>query len=155
MLLVESKHEDLPSLMTWFKDESTTCQWGGPLFRYPFSDTSFYEDLKLEIYSSYTLWSDKREKIGFGQVYERLGRGHLARLAIAPGKRGNGLGLFLVNGLCEKASEVFQCPDHSLFVFRRNNAAIACYARAGFRESAYPEDYADSDNIMYMVRADV
>jgi ribosomal protein S18 acetylase RimI-like enzyme len=55
----------------------------------------------------------------------------LARLIVAPGQRGQGLGVALVRMLLEEASSTGY-PRAFLRVVPDNHVAIRCYLRAGF-----------------------
>jgi ribosomal protein S18 acetylase RimI-like enzyme len=155
MVLSEAIDDDLAALMTWFGDEQATSEWGGPDFRYPFNEASFREDVRAETLDSFVFRSADAGLLGFGQIYEKLGRGHLARLAVAPEHRGRGIGSDLVKGLCDKAAEVFDCSEHSLFVMRANQIALRCYKRIGFAEAPYPENDGMQNRVMFMVRSSV
>lgn len=152
MVLVNASDADIPELMTWFCDARSTQEWGGWAFRYPFDDKTFREDVQLDELDSFVARGESGELIAFGQVRNKFGRGHLARLAVAPGHRGRGLGRELVNGLCEKAVELFGCSEYSLFVAKANVVAICCYAGLGFREAVYPRDDGMEHKILFMIR---
>lgn len=152
MLLSAANDDDFDVLMGWFEDELAVRQWGGPNFRYPFTSRSFREDMGVGTLDSFVYRSVDGELLAFGQVYEMLGRGHLARLVVSPRHRGRGVGSDLVNDLCAKASEFFKCSGHSLYVMRKNATAVRCYERAGFVESPYPRQDGMGEEIMFMVR---
>jgi ribosomal protein S18 acetylase RimI-like enzyme len=153
MELTEANDTDIALLMTWFGDARATREWGGPTFRYPFNDVTFREDVQVDTLDSFVARSAIGDLIAFGQVREKLDRGHIARLAVAPHHRGRGLGSSLVKSLSDKASELFGCSDHSLFVSRSNAVALRCYERLGFREARYPRNDGQEKEIMFMVRS--
>ncbi|MEV0523064.1 GNAT family N-acetyltransferase [Streptomyces sp. NPDC050439] len=71
--------------------------------------------------------------LGYGEVWcdEEEGEAELARVIVAPGARGRGIGRRLVRGLAEQAlraghTEIF------LRVHPANTAALRCYHGAGF-----------------------
>jgi hypothetical protein len=70
--LAPAGDDDFEKLMTWFPDAASVDLWGGPNFRYPFTDAS-------------------GQLAAFGQSYERTGRGHLARLISNPKMRRQGV----------------------------------------------------------------
>jgi len=152
MLLTSVSLEDISVLMTWFGDETSTQEWGGWEFRYPFDDSTFRVDAQIDELDSFVSRGEAGELIAFGQVKEKYGRGHVARLVLAPEYRGRGLGTDLVSSLCDKATELFDCAEHSLFVSRANTAALRCYVGLGFIEAPYPEDDGTEDKTLYMVR---
>jgi ribosomal protein S18 acetylase RimI-like enzyme len=152
MVLTNASDADIPDLMTWFHDARSTQEWGGWAFRYPFDDKTFREDVQLSELDSFAARSESGELIAFGQVRNKFGRGHVARLAVAPEHRGRGLGRELVSSLCEKAIELFDCSENSLFVSKTNVAALRCYAGLGFREASYPRDDGMEHKILFMIR---
>jgi ribosomal protein S18 acetylase RimI-like enzyme len=135
MVLTSASDADIPDLMTWFHDARSTQEWGGWVFRFPFDDKTFRDDVQLSELYSFAARSEFGELIAFGQVRKKYGRGHLARLAVAPQHRGRGLGRDLINSLCRKTIELFDCSENSLFVSKTNVAAIRCYTRLGFHEA--------------------
>lgn len=58
----------------------------------------------------------------------------------------------MVNGLCEKARELYGCSENSLFVAKTNVAALRCYAGLGFREAPYPKDDGTEHKTLFMIR---
>ncbi|MCB1037221.1 MAG: GNAT family N-acetyltransferase, partial [Acidobacteria bacterium] len=98
---IPSKEEHLEELASWFQDVDSCRQWGGPNFRFPFSAETFRADLRWGEMASWSLCEDGR-LAAFGQYYERRGRCHLARLAVAPADRGRGLGTLLVEELSRR-----------------------------------------------------
>jgi ribosomal protein S18 acetylase RimI-like enzyme len=152
MILTNASDTDIPKLMTWFHDARSTQEWGGWVFRFPFDDKTFREDVQLSELDSFVARSESGELIAFGQVRNKYGRGHLARLAVAPKHRGRGLGRDLVSSLCQKATELFDCSENSLFVSKTNVAAICCYTRLGFHDAPYPEDRSMGHKTLFMIR---
>jgi len=88
---------------------------------------------------------------GFGQYYLRAGRCHLARLAIAPARRGRGLGARLIELLSDEGKAALGVEHCSLFVSIANTTALALYERLGFARAAYPGDL-PIPGCHYMVR---
>lgn len=121
-------------------------------FRYPFYEKTFREDIQLNELASFVVRSESGEVIAFGQVRNKFGRGHLARLAVAPKYRGRGLGRDLVSSLCRKAIELFDCSENSLFVAKTNTAALRCYTSLGFREAPYAKDDDMEHQTLFMIR---
>ena len=119
--------------MAWFDDEASIRAWGGPSFRFPCSEASFLEDMGWDTLDAFSLLTEDDELAGFGQLYLRDEKGHLARLAVAPSRRGNGLGRFLVRQLMRRAARQFDCDQCSLFVLEDNVPALNCYQSLGFR----------------------
>lgn len=142
---------DIDALMGWFGDARDVHTWGGPAFRYPFTPASFREDCHWPSMASFILQDPAGRGCGFGQVYEYRRRNHLARLVARPGARGRGVGRRLVEGLVSAGHALFSHPECSLFVFRDNAAALACYRAAGFSEADFPDDRAGFRDACYFL----
>ena len=145
----------LPELMSWFADRKACQLWGGPAFRFPFTEATFREDARLGSQPTWTLTDDRDALRGFGQYYLRVGRGHLARLAIAPSVRGRGYGSTLIHLLCHRAAAELGVDSFSLFVDAGNDGALRLYRRLGFSEQPYPESFPGLAGCVYMVTADM
>jgi len=75
--------------------------------------------------------------MGFGQYYERRGRCHLARLAVAPSCRGRRVGEDLILELARTGCAALGADGCSLFVLPGNERALRLYRRMGFVEEPY------------------
>lgn len=131
---------DLDAIMAWFPDADATRRWGGPNFRYPFDAASFRADCRWPALDTYVL-EGAGERLGFGQFYPREQCVHLSRLVVAPDRRRRALGTGLVRALVRTGHDRLRFATASLFVYRDNAAALACYRRAGFEvapQSAVP-----------------
>ncbi|MCL1048290.1 GNAT family N-acetyltransferase [Shewanella abyssi] len=145
------KEQHLEEMLTWFHDKQAVFDWAGPNFRYPYSLTSFSEDLSLSKLASFALVSDAQQLIGFGQYYRRLDRCHLARIVISPKWRGKGLAKMLIEQLNAKGLKTLNVKQSSLFVLSHNHQAIYTYQKLGFVKSDYPEAIARKD-CLYMIK---
>ena len=143
--------DHLRQMMSWFADAQACRLWGGTEFRYPFTEETFVADSRCEALPTYSLLGEGGRLLGVGQYYDRLGRCHLARLAISPEHRGRGLGTQLIAQLIELGVPVLQTSECSLFVARINPAAARLYARLGFAIVPYPDDSLPLDGMDYMV----
>jgi len=150
--LVPASIAHVEELMSWLPDREAVANWGGSRFRYPFSRESFLEDVHWNRMPTFVLLDTVGTMIGFGQVYEKEGRGHLARLIVSPGHRGKGHGTALVEQLSEKARELFSCSELSLYVVRDNEVATRCYAKAGFEEASFPSGDIHHLSYVFMIR---
>jgi ribosomal protein S18 acetylase RimI-like enzyme len=142
---------ELRELMTWFPDRASCQVWGGPGFRYPFTEDTFREDAKVQELASWSLMDSEGTFCAFGQYYLRLGRCHLGRLAVAPGLRGRGIGTTLVRELGERGRAELGADSYSLFVLPGNERAMRLYSRLGFVARPYPEPASVFDGCVYMV----
>jgi ribosomal protein S18 acetylase RimI-like enzyme len=141
----------LPELMGWFPDGRATTVWGGPGFRFPFTEASFREDARIDSLPTRALHDDRGHFVGFGQYYERAGRCHLGRLAIAPSMRNHGYGTQLVRALCVEGGQALGFDTFSLFVLPGNARALRLYANLGFVTATYPEPSPLFVDCVYMV----
>jgi len=151
MELVTVCDAHIAELMRWFPDADSCATWAGPDFRFPFTDATFREDLRLTL-PSLSLVDSNAELLAFGQYYLRAGRCHLARLAVRPRARGQGLGRKLIARLSRIGRRNLQVSDCSLFVFEDNAPARRLYERLGFAPAVYPEENLPQvQGMLYMV----
>jgi len=141
----------LAHLMGWFADESACRSWGGPGFRFPFTETTFREDTRFATLQTWSLVDAEDELLAFGQYYLRVGRCHLAHLAVKPEFRGHRVGERLVLELCRVGSGELQVDSYSLFVMPDNTPALRLYDRIGFAPAAYPDPSLKIEGMVYMV----
>lgn len=159
MQLRESKVADIEQLRVWFGDAASLRDWGGPSFRFPSSRKSFAEDCKWQSLDSWSADGTDGQLLAFGQAYPKLGRAHLARIALAPDARGRQLGSALVQSLVAVATSQLMLANCALYVWRENSPAVHCYQRCGFEEHPHEENLvragvsaSDIEQMMYMVR---
>jgi ribosomal protein S18 acetylase RimI-like enzyme len=152
MKLNAATEADIRHLMSWFPTKQSVNVWGGPMFRYPFTPETFYEDTYWQNMDTYCLVDADEEMLAFGQIYERHGRINLARLVVSPHRRGQGIGKQLILLLMEKGQEDFPLTEFSLYVYEDNYPARSCYAGVGFEQRDHPEDDELPDTCIYMTR---
>lgn len=149
--LVDPAPEHLPILMSWITAKDQCEQWGGPLFRYPFTRESFREDCRWGELAGGALVGGDGELLAFGQYYLRRDRCHFGRLIVSPAHRGLRLGEVLVRELARKGCAELGAEECSLFVLKDNAAAQALYDRLGFARADYPEPFDWLDQCDYLV----
>lgn len=150
MHLEPAGREHIERMMEWFPDRRSIEIWGGPRFRFPFTRTTFFEDIRAVDLASYALL-DEQDFVGFGQYYRRVGRYHVGRLVISPDHRSRGLGAWLIGGLIARARRDFVATQCSLFVMADNAPAVRLYEKLGFVRTEYPEPDPDATLYEYMV----
>ena len=150
--LAEVTAQDLPELMSWFRNARSVMEWGGPAFRYPFTEETFRKECHWGKMASFHLEDPDGRFAAFGQLYERYGRINLARLVVHPSMRGRGVGKRLVSLMLEIGPKLLSCKEFSLFVFRDNIMALECYRSMGFVIRDYPSDAPLPDQCYYLTR---
>ncbi|MEW5681334.1 MAG: GNAT family N-acetyltransferase [Pseudomonadota bacterium] len=130
-------------LRSWFNSADEQHSWGGDNFDYPCNELRFLQQLCRPGTQSYALISsdpadNSTELLGFGQLCDRFGCHHLARLVIRPDQRGQGLAKVLIYELIIQALGQQQ-RNISLYVHRHNTVAVSCYQQLGFVISPPPE----------------
>jgi ribosomal-protein-alanine N-acetyltransferase len=137
---------DYELIGSWVTDARQCLLWAGPSIPFPFSGPDLPRLIASapavvpgEMSTSYVLAVDpatSSEAVGFGQlVRQDRTPFRLARLIIAPSRRGSGLGVSLCRLLIEKAQSVAEAELVCLFVYRDNVAAIHVYSKLGFVEA--------------------
>lgn len=134
---------EMCQLRSWFNSADEQHSWGGDNFDYPCSELRFLQQLCRPGTQSYALIGSNQqdqstELLGFGQLCDRFGCHHLARLVIRPDQRGQGLAKILINELIIQALGQQQ-RNISLYVHRHNTIAVSCYQHLGFVISPPPE----------------
>lgn len=143
---------DVEALMQWFPTYDDVNIWGGPSFRYPLTRESFFEDIQWGRMASFGLFDTKGRLAGFGQLYDRDKRIHLARLVVDPKQRGLGLGRRLIEMLMAAGRDLYPRDQYSLFVYRANEPAYRCYRGVGFEVADYPPDMPHADVCDFLTR---
>jgi len=149
--LVPATDEHVAELMTWFRDPESTALWGGPDFRFPFTDASFREDAHWGRMPALAVVGPDGALLAFGQFYLRARRCQLARLAVAPDRRRQGLGTLLIRRLATEGCRRLTVDECSLFVAAANEPAVRLYRRLSFVETPLPEGETAFDGALYMV----
>jgi ribosomal protein S18 acetylase RimI-like enzyme len=146
-----SKDSDIQELKSWFETDHELRDWAGPNLQLPCTSASFSRDIFNPAYVSYSLFDAQNKLVAFGQCYERIGRCHLARLVVAPLKRGQGIAAELIEKLSRQGCQQLAVLEVSLFVYESNTSAIKAYEKVGFEIKDYPQDM-PMNGCLYMVR---
>lgn len=141
---------DYAAIASWIPNASACARWAGPLLRFPFSPAELPDLLGGDSATSFSMADDTPALRGYGQlVKQERSVLRLARIIVAPDKRGLGLGARLCRLLIAEASADPGVERLTLGVYRDNPAAIALYSKLGFTEQApHPRP-----EIMSMARA--
>jgi RimJ/RimL family protein N-acetyltransferase len=129
---------DYAHLIGWVTSPDFLMQWAGPIFTFPL-DAAQLDRYKLLAtgdpptrYIFTALAGDAAVgHIELSQVDRRQSAATLARVLIAPGQRGRGLGQQMVTQALAVGFDTLGLHRIDLNVFDFNHTAIACYTRAG------------------------
>lgn len=135
--LTDADSDDCIALMQQFSSADELLQWGGDGFRYPLQRLAFLQQLHKPDTHAYTLWVGQ-QRVGFGQICDRFGCHHLARLIIFAPFRGRQLARYLLEALILAAFRLQGNRVPSLFVLRDNKHAIGIYQHLGFTRQRQP-----------------
>lgn len=141
MTLQPAQADHLLALMALFSNAAQLQQWGGEGFMFPPRRPQFLSRLLLADTQSFALLDKQNKFIGFGQLCDRFGCHHLARLFIVPSERGKGYATVLIKQLIGLALREDKHRHISLYVFADNQRAIHCYRKLGFEPAAQPSEY--------------
>lgn len=150
--LEQATFDDVDQVMGWFPDKPSVDIWGGPAFRFPFTKETFIEDCLWDRMRSYCLRDPQGSLAAFGQIAERYGRLHMARLVVESGFRSQGVGKRLIRMLLLAGQSIFTHEESGLFVYRHNTAALKCYQSLGFAITEYPDGAPMPDKCYYLIR---
>ena len=145
------RESHLSALMGWISSPTACHQWGGPWFRYPFTQQSFSEDCRWEALPSFVLENPEGKLLAFGQYYNRLDHCHLGRLIVSSDGRGQGVGKHLIQQLVSHGCKALGVEVTSLFVLKDNQRARALYEKIGYCYSEYSEPMEGLEICDYMV----
>ena len=152
MQLVPASLDHVDSLKNWFMDDMAAASWGGPAMRFPFTSESFLEDIHWGKMPAWSVVGSNGVLQAFGQYYPRDQRCHLARLAVAPDVRGQGIGQAFIGLLMNRGMLELGVSACSLFVAMNNATALVCYQKLGFEYADWPDWTEPVDGIRFMVR---
>ncbi|MRW94351.1 GNAT family N-acetyltransferase [Duganella sp. FT80W] len=140
LTLLPFSAEHFDHLAGWFSSERELVQWGGPGMRFPLDLPQMQAMLAEERQQqpariNRTAFDDGGRLAGHVQVVLDWdnGVGRLARVAVAPSMRGQGLAAPMLSAAL---AELFALPGMEraeLNVFSWNAAAIRTYEKLGFR----------------------
>jgi GNAT superfamily N-acetyltransferase len=129
--------DDCLEISRCFQDKASITEWGGEGFVFPVQQQQFLLQLHRPQTRCFVL-KNESVAVGFGQICQRFGKHHLARLLVLPAARGQKLSYGLILSLIFEALQLNLKLDFSLFVFRHNTIAIHCYQQLGFQISKQP-----------------
>jgi [ribosomal protein S18]-alanine N-acetyltransferase len=101
--------QDLQTILPWVETADLLRQWGGPSLVHAGTPEEVWFAMGATPENAFSLFDPSGEIIGFGQAFVRDPSVHLARLIVAPGRRGEGLGRKLAMKLIQAA--IVHYPD--------------------------------------------
>lgn len=133
----EGRHA--PTIVAWPQSVEEARWWAGPRTAWP-PHPSVMERWHADPEVHPHVLIDRGALIGYGELWADAEEREveLARLIVAPERRGQGVGRRLVGLLLENARHTGY-PYAFLRVFPENRAGIACYLKSGF-EQVCPAD---------------
>jgi ribosomal protein S18 acetylase RimI-like enzyme len=150
-MLRDATLADLRVVCTWVTSALECELWAGRRVRFPLDLEHLAWGIDFSHHGGLVLM-DGAEISGFGQVVPKAAaRAHLARIIVAPHRRGMGVGRQLVTSLIDVARQRGR-RIVSLNVDPNNAVAIALYTKLGFRDAARPPDEPDPHGSRYMQR---
>jgi len=149
--IVQATRDDAREIMAWLDDAESVMLWGSPFTRFPLSEETFFTDTDWDRVESRVARDAAGRVIAFGQFYPKLGRCHLARLAVHPGLRRRGLGVRFIEALMKHGGAALDTDLFSLYVITANKAAWGCYKKLGFHMKPAPYNDPHLDNCVFMV----
>lgn len=130
---------DIATLRSWIADEAAAVQWGGVEVPFPLTD-AFFAAILAECGRVPPLrWAAMGildgQPVAHAQVAldHRHGVGRLARILVAPERRGAGLAVPFLAGVIAEAWTRWPLEHVELNVYTFNAAAIRTYERLGFQ----------------------
>ncbi|MDX1571516.1 MAG: GNAT family N-acetyltransferase [Xanthomonadales bacterium] len=140
----------LAELMGWFPDARSALNWGGPGLTFPFEPKRFMEEIHFERMDGF-VWVERRRLAGFAQTYLKYERCHLARIALAPDRRGQGHGRPFIRMVAEAGCAAYGAAECSLYVLDDNLPALRCYRSLGFAPAYDPKPPTEVPNCLFLV----
>ncbi len=140
--------DEMLALRQHFRSISEVQRWGGEGFQLPLTKTRFMAQLQTADTDSFIL-QQHQKTIAFGQLCDRFGKHHLARLLVLPRVRGQGYGKHLIMALLRHGQKINPRLDFSLFVYKTNQVALSLYQQLGFVESDQPQPH--RDDLYFMI----
>ena len=123
----------LATVLTWVGTPEQMRWWGGPALPFPGTPATVWAAIAGAPGNTFVLEDGAGAMVGFGQMLPRSGQVHLARLIVAPERRGQGLGRSLCQHLIRTAVACHRPDNITLNVYAGNEPAAALYRSLGFR----------------------
>ncbi|MBH9964914.1 GNAT family N-acetyltransferase [[Bacillus] enclensis] len=145
------QQSDFEQLIDWIDSPSFLMQWGGPGFDYPldheqlerYMEDANHKEAETLIYKVVDGETGKAiGHISLGKIDRTNRSARIGKVLVGSRQtRGKGIGQQMTREVLRIAFEELKLHRVSLGVFDFNNAAIACYEKAGFKKEALLRDF--------------
>lgn len=165
MELLPCKQKYLREVLSWVKTEAELVLWAGPAFAWPLTQKRFREHLQASRQPKPSLYPfvlvDHEQAVGYCELSRHCRNSNqavLSRVIISPTDRNRGLAQFMIGEVLRFGFVRLGLHRIGLGVFDFNDAAMHCYAKAGFklegtlRESAKVGDVYWNCHLMSLLR---
>lgn len=131
--------DDADALTSWASSADELLQWSGPYFSFPLDKKQLraYAESASDhrhLISGVTKGTDVIVAHAELNILPEHHVGQIRRVAVAPERRGKGVGRALMQWLVNFGFGELQLHRLELVVFSFNDCALRCYETAGFRE---------------------
>ncbi|NTW86103.1 MAG: GNAT family N-acetyltransferase [Holophagaceae bacterium] len=124
--------DDLETILGWVWTPELLKRWGGPALTFPPRAEATWSEMEATPENAFALINPAGQLVGFGQALPRGASAHLARIIVAPGLRGQGVGRILCRRLILTALDLHRPREITLQVYPDNTAALSLYRSLGF-----------------------
>ena len=121
------------------EDVDAAAKLEAEIFSQPWSRQGFYESLCLEN-TVFLVAEEEGELSGYAGMYTAIDEGEIVNVAVAPGKRGRGIGMMLIQKM-KSVAEAGNITKIVLEVRVSNRAAIRLYEKNGFISCGLRRDF--------------
>lgn len=131
MFIRKTEKKDFLAIQSWIKTSEECRLWAGPKISFPLEMETFFHEIDLKNQMTFSFFED--DIIGFAQLLNSPTPDtlHLARIIIAPHKRGRGTGYSLLCRLLQEAGK--KAGIATLNVYKKNTKALNLYTSLGFK----------------------
>lgn len=151
MILRPAADEDLKTVISWIKDQKACKLWAGPVVRFPLALQRLKQDIAYSNENTFAMQDAAGKLLGLGQLLDKANnRIHLARIIVAPNRRGKGWGDLLCRLLVDEGLKRFGDVYFTLNVYSDNANAVKLYQKLGFKAAAAPSDSIPDKGIVHM-----
>lgn len=132
---------DDAALISWLPDADAVFRWTGPMLDFPLDSAQLARVRDLPDTTEWTALDESGERIGhIGLVRTAPGSARIARVIVAPVRRGTGLGRELMRAAIDRGREL-GLAALTLNVVAENATAIGLYSSLSFADTGMHPDW--------------